>query len=166
MKTYYKKGLTLLLCSLFAVGVSAQRERTQSIINSYLHGWEYSIKAGFNIGGTAPLPLPEEIRSIDSYAPGIAIAIEGNATKADAWTAPGEQEYEYGGYREELRYEDYQRERRRAAGAVDRRSEDESEELLFDGARARGLPHQQPVETFMRPVCVVYDRRQLLRPCV
>lgn len=81
MKTYYKKGLTLLLCSLFAVGVSAQRERTQSIINSYLHGWEYSIKAGFNIGGTAPLPLPKEIRSIDSYAPGIAIAIEGNATK-------------------------------------------------------------------------------------
>ena len=69
------------MCSLFAVGVSAQRERTQSIINSYLHGWEYSIKAGFNIGGTAPLPLPEEIRSIDSYAPGIAIAIEGNATK-------------------------------------------------------------------------------------
>src|SRR3712207_7768549 len=39
------------------------------------------MKAGFSVGGTSPLPLPEEIRKIDSYAPGIAISIEGNATK-------------------------------------------------------------------------------------
>ena len=62
-------------------GVQAQEERNKSLINSYLHGWEYGIKAGFNIGGTSPIPLPKEIRKIDSYAPGIAIAIEGNATK-------------------------------------------------------------------------------------
>lgn len=46
----------------------------------YMDG-SYSIKAGLSIGGTSPLPLPKEIRSIDSYAPNIAIAIEGNTTK-------------------------------------------------------------------------------------
>ncbi len=38
-------------------------------------------KAGFNIGGTSPLPLPNEIRSIEGYNPGIAISIERRATK-------------------------------------------------------------------------------------
>lgn len=46
-----------------------------------LHGLEYEIKAGVNIGGTSPLPLPEEIRSIDSYKPGLFLTIEGNVTK-------------------------------------------------------------------------------------
>ena len=81
MKTIYKIFcITCLILSLSQVA-NAQSERNQGIIYSYLHGWEYSIKAGFSIGGTAPLPLPKEIRSIDSYAPSMAISIEGNATK-------------------------------------------------------------------------------------
>lgn len=76
------KKIVLLLASIWIVSsVYAQEDRNKSLINSYLHGWEYAIKAGFNIGGTAPLPLPEEIREIDSYSPAISIAIEGNATK-------------------------------------------------------------------------------------
>lgn len=31
--------------------------------------WEYKINGGFNIGGTSPLPLPVEIRKIESYTP-------------------------------------------------------------------------------------------------
>jgi hypothetical protein len=31
--------------------------------------WEFKIFGGFNIGGTSPLPLPEEIRSIDVFTP-------------------------------------------------------------------------------------------------
>ena len=31
--------------------------------------FEYRIKAGFNIGGTLPIPLPAEIRKIESYSP-------------------------------------------------------------------------------------------------
>jgi hypothetical protein len=72
--------LTLLLI-LAAATARAQEERSPGIIYSALHGWEYSLKAGFSIGGTAPLPLPEEIRSIDSYNPGMALSLEGNATK-------------------------------------------------------------------------------------
>lgn len=83
MKRQYIAILAALILSS-VVGIStanAQEERNKNLIWMSLHGWEYEIKAGFNIGGTAPLPLPEEIRKIDSYAPGIAISIEGNATK-------------------------------------------------------------------------------------
>ena len=50
-------------------------------IKSALLGLEYEVKAGFNIGGTSPLPLPVEIREITSYNPTLAVAIEGNVTK-------------------------------------------------------------------------------------
>lgn len=69
------------MSSVATIPAWAQQERTQSIIQSYLHGWEYSLKAGFSIGGTSPLPLPVEIRSIDGYSPSMAISIEGNTTK-------------------------------------------------------------------------------------
>ncbi len=59
----------------------AQKDRTVAIIQSALKGWEYSLRAGFNIGGTAPLPLPEEIREINKYKPGMNFSVEGNATK-------------------------------------------------------------------------------------
>lgn len=74
----------LIIICLLAVGIlplQAQKDRTPSIISSYLHGWEYSVRAGFNIGGTSPIPLPQEIRSIDSYRAGVGISIEGRATK-------------------------------------------------------------------------------------
>ena len=63
----------------------AQKDQNAGIINSYLVGLEYEVKAGLSIGGTSPLPLPKEIRSIDSYNPGLQIAIEGNVTK---WLNP------------------------------------------------------------------------------
>lgn len=61
---------TIAVLLAMVANVQAQEERNKSLINSYLHGWEYNIKAGFNIGGTSPIPLPKEIRKIDSYAPG------------------------------------------------------------------------------------------------
>lgn len=78
---YYKVVGIVFLTILFSHVAYAQNERNKALIYSYLHGWEYSIKAGLSIGGTSPLPLPKEIRNIDSYSPNIAIAIEGNATK-------------------------------------------------------------------------------------
>lgn len=78
---YNKVVIATLLAIFFSQAASAQDERSKGLIYSYLHGWEYSIKAGFSIGGTSPMPLPKEIRKIDSYAPNIAILIEGNTTK-------------------------------------------------------------------------------------
>ena len=56
-----------ILCLSGVVTLKAQQERNQGIIWSSLRGLEYTVKAGINIGGTAPVPLPREIRAIDSY---------------------------------------------------------------------------------------------------
>ena len=66
MKRYKLLNIIAVLLLVSTLSAQAQEERNQGIIWSYLHGWEYGIKAGFSIGGTSPLPLPEEIRKIDS----------------------------------------------------------------------------------------------------
>lgn len=76
-----KKQILLIVCLFATISSWAQRERTQPLVWSSLHGLEYEIKAGFNIGGTLPIPFPEEIRSIDGYNPTLSITIEGNITK-------------------------------------------------------------------------------------
>lgn len=73
--------LLLALSLMTTLSIHAQEENNKGIIWSSLRGLEYEVKAGLSIGGTSPLPLPEEIRSIDSYNPNIAISIEGNAKK-------------------------------------------------------------------------------------
>nr|WP_302829297.1 porin family protein [uncultured Bacteroides sp.] len=73
-------ALPLLLMGI-ATNLQAQEDRNHSIIWSATHGLEYEVKAGINIGGTAPLPLPKEIRSINSYSPNTCFAIEGNVIK-------------------------------------------------------------------------------------
>lgn len=70
--------LALLLAN---ASVHAQEDRNTSIIKSSLRGLEYQVKAGFNIGGTAPLPLPVEIRALNGYNPTVAISVEGRVTK-------------------------------------------------------------------------------------
>lgn len=64
-----KKYILTLILALASLGLYAQTNRNKTIINAALHGWEYEIKAGVNLGGTAPLPFPEEIRGIDGYNP-------------------------------------------------------------------------------------------------
>jgi hypothetical protein len=77
-----KKITILLLLAIATAGtLHAQEDRPPSLIKSTLRGWSYGLKAGFNIGGTSPLPLPAEIRSINGFTPNMSISIEGNATK-------------------------------------------------------------------------------------
>ena len=71
----------VLLVWCMTVAVQAQQDVNKGIVWSSLRGLEYQVKAGFNIGGTSPLPLPREIRSIDSYRPRLALAIEGDVRK-------------------------------------------------------------------------------------
>lgn len=77
----YPYIFSLLTCIGIALPGYAQVDRNETLIRSALHGLEYEIKAGFSIGGTAPLPLPVEIRSIDGYNPTLAISIGGEVTK-------------------------------------------------------------------------------------
>ncbi|MBR1594049.1 MAG: PorT family protein [Alloprevotella sp.] len=46
-----------------------------------LHGWDWSVGAGMELGGMAPLPLPREIRKIESYNPLLNFYVEGVAEK-------------------------------------------------------------------------------------
>ena len=62
----------VLLVWCMTEAVQAQQDVNKGIAWSSLRGLEYQVKAGFNIGGTSPLPLPREIRSIDSYRPRLA----------------------------------------------------------------------------------------------
>lgn len=77
----YPYLFSLLACIGIALPGYSQVDRNKTLIRSALHGLEYEIKAGFSIGGTAPFPLPVEIRSIDGYNPTLAISIGGEVTK-------------------------------------------------------------------------------------
>lgn len=44
-------------------------------------GWEWQIIAGLNIGGAAPLGMPQEVRKVRSYNPDLNGSIEGKVTK-------------------------------------------------------------------------------------
>ena len=74
-------GILVLLLTGIANTLQAQEDRNRGIIQSALYGLEYEVRAGINIGGASPLPLPREIRSLDSYAPNINFSIEGNIIK-------------------------------------------------------------------------------------
>ena len=64
-----------------ATAVFAQNERNESLIQSEKNGWEYEVRAGVNIGGASPMPLPKEIRKINSYSPKFNGSIAGMMTK-------------------------------------------------------------------------------------
>lgn len=80
MKTKILTAIFLIIVSITGK-LQAQEDRNHGIIWSSLRGLEYEIKAGFNIGGTTPLPLPEEIRALTGYSPTICFAIEGDIIK-------------------------------------------------------------------------------------
>ncbi|MGL4851982.1 MAG: porin family protein [Phocaeicola sp.] len=78
MKKYLATVLVWIGC--FALQAQETKE-TKGLVWATSHGLEYEIKAGFNIGGTSPIPLPAEIRSIDRYQPNLSITLEGVVTK-------------------------------------------------------------------------------------
>jgi hypothetical protein len=76
MKYGYMAALLFL-----SITARAQRDRSESLIQSSKLGWEIEIKAGFKVGGMTPVPLPEEIREINGYSPTLSIPYEANITK-------------------------------------------------------------------------------------
>lgn len=74
--------IRLFAAAVFISGTAhAQSDRTPGIIRSALMGLEYEVNAGINIGGTSPLPLPAEIRKLDSYSPTFCFSIEGDVAR-------------------------------------------------------------------------------------
>ena len=75
-----KKWITCMLLAMAAAGVQAQNPK-EILRQTRENGWEFDLKAGINIGGFSPLPLPVEIRSIDSYNPTLAVQLGLDITK-------------------------------------------------------------------------------------
>ena len=73
--------IALSLMLSLTTTATAQKEKTQALINTYLRGYKFYVRAGYVIGGTAPLPLTKEIREIQSYKPGFRMSLEGDIHK-------------------------------------------------------------------------------------
>ena len=71
----------VLSALIVTFSVSAQEERPKGIEKSILLGLEYEVKAGPNLGGASPLPLPAEIREINGYSPRLNLQLGGKVTK-------------------------------------------------------------------------------------
>ena len=85
------KRYALLLLTLLPLCTLAQpreaKETDNNLIKAALKGWHVRLGAGLSMGGTSPLPLPAEIRKIESYKPTLCIALEGDVQKkfTDRW---------------------------------------------------------------------------------
>ena len=53
-----KKNIVIVCLMLLSCCSYAQNERTETLVQSEEKGWEYELKAGVNIGGASPTPLP------------------------------------------------------------------------------------------------------------
>lgn len=76
---------TLLLSAaicLCGAEAAAQTDGPNKVgLTGFLKGLEYEVNAGTNIGGTSPIPLPAEIREINSYSPNLNLQIGATVTK-------------------------------------------------------------------------------------
>lgn len=84
-----KQRLLTLLLALTSLGASAQiltpadttADTDRNLLRAALKGWHVQLGAGFNVGGTTPLPLPREIRAIRGYSPELNISLQGAVQK-------------------------------------------------------------------------------------
>lgn len=75
----------LASAALIASSATAQQDQPPHLDKSTSLGFEYEVFAGINIGGAAPVPLPAEIRKIESYNPNLNPQI---GTKITKWFTP------------------------------------------------------------------------------
>lgn len=59
------------------VGMACAANAADPMANDFV----YEVNAGINIGGASPIPLPAEIRKIESYNPDLNLSIGAKATK-------------------------------------------------------------------------------------
>lgn len=75
----------LLICVMFAsLSTFAQEEDSWAIRDLQQKGWKIGLRAGYNIGGTLPVPLPSEMKSINSFNPGMNFGVQVDFDKM--WT--------------------------------------------------------------------------------
>ncbi len=88
-----KKLFFIIPFSLFCLLVSAQDEKQTS--------WEFKINGGYNIGGTAPLPMPEEVRKVERFSPPAFaphVALEATRWFTPKWGVSAQLTLDYKGF--------------------------------------------------------------------
>ena len=91
--------LIILLFSVFSLSMQAQ-EKSQNL--------DFSIRLGYNIGATAPVPIPEEVRKIESYNPKFnpSLGINFKYGFSDKWGIGADLNFDWKGMRvkDEVKY--------------------------------------------------------------
>ncbi len=77
----FKRVLISLAVMFYLANANAQEASQAAKSSFFWKNTELQLRAGFSIGGDAPIPFPVEIRSIESYNPTLALALEANLTK-------------------------------------------------------------------------------------
>ncbi len=72
-----KRYIGLALGLAFTVAAAAEPAQKKSFWSEL----EYEVNAGTNIGGASPLPLPAEIRGIESFSPNLNLQLGATVTK-------------------------------------------------------------------------------------
>ena len=80
-----KKYICGIAAASLAFAAAAQNDAPEGLHSSLRLGLEYEVNAGINIGGASPLPLPAEIRRINTYSPQLNLQIGTTITK---WLTP------------------------------------------------------------------------------
>lgn len=70
---FYRRFILLMIAGVFSSVAFAQADAIAHKFASL--GLELEVNAGTNIGGASPLPLPAEIRKIDSYSPDLNLQL-------------------------------------------------------------------------------------------
>ena len=81
MKKIFFVLLAVVTLPLAAQTNSSVKDSDNNLLRAALKGWNVKLSAGFNVGGTSPMPLPQEIRAIDGYNPTMCLSFEGLAHK-------------------------------------------------------------------------------------
>ncbi|MHC5202492.1 porin family protein [Myroides sp. LJL110] len=90
--TSIKRIVLFLVIVLPGVGLYAKGNGEKEF-NQNKDSVAYQIRAGFNLGGFSPVPLPAEIRQIKGFNPKLNLTIEGKATY---WFSKGNSKHLWG----------------------------------------------------------------------
>ena len=61
MKKIFFVLLAVVTLPLAAQTNSSVKDSDNNLLRAALKGWNVKLSAGFNVGGTSPMPLPQEI---------------------------------------------------------------------------------------------------------
>lgn len=79
------KALLLVCAICSSMFTYAQEDNTPAIRDLQQKGWKIGLRAGINVGGTMPVPLPSEMKSINTFNPGLNLGIQVDFDKM--WTS-------------------------------------------------------------------------------